>query len=166
MKKLVLGIAAAAALVLVPGCGKKAETKGQPVEAQGTMKDKQGAVGEALTGGAKAVETKTEVAVPAPAVEPAPAAVEAVAAKVETETKAAVSAFDKLVDEAKTLVADKKYQDALTKLQAGLLQPNLDATQKSTLQKLIDQVKAALASDAAKGVKDKASNLLKGVGGK
>jgi len=174
MKRFMLGMAAVVALALVPGCGKKAETKVEPVKAQGTLKKQADAPKEAQTGAAQAVEKTAAVpAVPAaekapavPAAEKAPAPVAAVAAKVEAAVPAATSAFDKLVAEAKTLIADKKYADALTKLQAGLAQPALDATQKSTLQKLIDQVKAALTTGAAKDAKDKASNLLKGVGGK
>ena len=88
------------------------------------------------------------------------------AAEVEGEAKAATSTFDKLVAEARTLLADKKYQDALAKLQAGLQMPALDEGQKSTLEKLIEQAKAALKTGVAKDVQDKAADLLKGVGGK
>jgi hypothetical protein len=170
MKKLVLVTVAATALTLIPGCGKKAETKVAPVEAQGTMKEKMGAAKEGVADVAKEA-AKAEAAVPAvttpaaPEAEKAQAAVETGVAKAGAAATAATSAFDKLVTEAKALIADKKYQDALTKLQGGLQHPALDAAQKSTLQKLLDQVKAALATDAGKAVQEKAGNLLKGVGG-
>lgn len=158
MKRFMLGLMAAALLVVVPGCGKKeSKAKAEPVKPMNTMKQKDAAPEAA------AKETKAEAV---KAVEKTETAVKAEAPKAEAAVKATTSAFDKLVADAQALITDKKYADALAKLQAGLTQPGIDAAQKSTLQKLIDQAKAALAGGAAKDAEKKAGDLLKGVGGK
>jgi hypothetical protein len=156
MKKFMIGVVASVALTLIPGCGKK-EAPALKAPAPSALKDMPAAVPEKSIPAAPAAAAKE--------LEKAAAEAPAAAAQVAAEVKTTTSTFDKLVADAQKLIADKKYQDALTKLQAGLQQPALDAAQKSTLQKLIDQVKAALAGGAA-DVKAKADSLLKGVGGK
>jgi predicted negative regulator of RcsB-dependent stress response len=115
---------------------------------------------------AEAVTKETEAAkedVKA-AAEKAEGEVKGAAEKVEGEVKATQSAFDAMVAEAKALIEGKKYQDALAKLQAGLAMPALSEEQKSILQKLIEQAKAALAGSTVQDAQKAAGNLLKGAG--
>jgi predicted small lipoprotein YifL len=121
MKKRMLGVAAIAALALLPGCGKKeaqpvpGPTKPQDSVQQTPAAEPQKQLKAVQADAVQAVEktAAAAAAVPTPAAERAEAAVPAVAAKVEAEAKTATSAFDKLVAEAQALITNRKYTDAL-----------------------------------------------------
>lgn len=160
MAAKILGLSLAVAVVLSFGCGKKKEQgpapQGQPT-ANERLETSAGGAAQAVEGAKEDVKAATGEATKQ---------AEAVTNKAEGELKAAQTTFDALVADAKALIDGKKYQDALTKLQAGLATPNLTGEQKSTLQKLIDQAKAALAGNVTQDAQKAAGDLLKGLGGK
>lgn len=151
-----LGMGLAVALALSFGCGKKKD-KGMSPEAQQQMLNEQ----KRLMPDPSAVATEAE-----DAVEEVTKGVKAAGEKAEDALKSGQSSFDALVAEAKALIEGQKYQEALSKLQAGLKLPDLTADQKSILQGLIEKATAALAGTGAGDAQKAAGNLLKGLGGK
>ena len=135
---IVPGITLCAALAAVSGCGKQES----PPPAAETSKTTEAVPSEAT----KAVDTSTTAA-------------KQVTDQVTTQATAQVNAGEQqaqgLIDRAKNLVADKKYQDALASLNQ-LASTKLTPDQQKLVDDLKAQIQAALvqttASDAASAV--------------
>ena len=150
-QKLLITLTAAAALTLIVGCDNK------PAE---PTKD-------VTTNAASAVapEAPKAAAIPAPA--PAPAAAPAVE-KAVTETKAAVTPaangtaakVNGVIDQAKALIGQNKYTEALTTLQ-GLAGTTLSADQDKIVAGLKEQIQKAMAAKATTEATGAIGNLLK-----
>lgn len=150
-QKLLITLTAAAALTLIVGCDNKPA---------GPTKD-------VTTNSASAVapEAPKAAAIPAPA--PAPAAAPAVE-KAVTETKAAVTPaangtaakVNGVIDQAKALIGQNKYTEALTTLQ-GLAGTTLSADQDKIVAGLKEQIQKAMAAKATTEATGAIGNLLK-----
>ena len=152
-QKLLITLTAAAALTLIVGCDNKPA---------GPTKD-------VTTNSASAVapEAPKAAAIPAPAPAPAPAAAPAVE-KAVTETKAAVTPaangtaakVNGVIDQAKALIGQNKYTEALTTLQ-GLAGTTLSADQDKIVAGLKEQIQKAMAAKATTEATGAIGNLLK-----
>jgi len=183
MKRLMgMAIGVGVLMVLVAGCGKKekaspaasggAETskQSQPTFTGSDLKQTVDAEAEKLKAQAEAAKKAAEeqaAALKARAeAEAAKIAEEAARLKAEAEAKvqAAKAKFETMVANIKQMIQAKDYQAALADIQKGVALPNLTGEQKTTLQNLMEIVKKAMATDAAKQAAGKLGNALKGFG--
>jgi hypothetical protein len=140
IKSIVTGVTLCAALAAVNGCKKE-----EPAVPQAPKAGEGGAVSKA-----------TE------AVDGAKTAVKQVADQATTQVKAVEQQAQALIDRAKGLVTEQKYQEALGSL--GQLS-NLKLTPEQ--QKLVDDLKAQIQSALAKAIPTNAASALGGaLGGK
>ena len=165
IKYAILGVTVCAALVLANGCSKEEPPTGEMPEATAEPaagSDTVKGVTEAASQAASEVASEAQKAASQTA-DKAQKAANAMATQAEAEATAAASAASSqaqaLIDRAKALVTDQKYQEALTTLQQ-LASVQLTPEQ----QKLVDDLKAQIQTALAKKA---ASDALGGVlGGK
>ena len=152
IKHAILGVTACAALVLAGGCSKEEPPTGEtpkataePASGADAVKAATEAASEAASGAQKAAQAAATQAV----VEAADAAAAATA-----QTQA-------LIDKAKGLVTDQKYQEAL-----GVVQQLTSLKLTPEQQKLVDglkaQIQAGLAKATAPDAASAAGNVLGG----
>jgi hypothetical protein len=145
MKNLPLLILAATVSLAITGCGKKSESttstpEAAPSPAAGALKD---AANTAVT-----------------EVQKAAGEVKATAEKAVTDATATATAkAQEMIDKAKSLVGDKKYQDALTALQqlGGM---TLSPEQQKLVDDLKKTIQTALGNKAATDGAGAVQNLL------
>jgi vacuolar-type H+-ATPase subunit H len=147
IKTLVPAITLGAVLVWAAGCGKKEEPT-PPPKAQETQKPTGAAVGEAQ----KAAETAKTTA---------ETAVESAKATAAGAAEAAKAKAQEIIDKAKSLVGENKYQDALNALQ-GLAGMSLTDEQQKIVDGLKKQIQDALAKKAAGEATSAVGNILGG----
>ena len=82
----------------------------------------------------------------------------------EEQVNKAKAEFEARIAKIKQTIDAKQYQNALTSIQEALTLQGLTADQKTLLDKLLETVKKAMASDAATQAKAKLGNALKGFG--
>ena len=132
--KWIVGFVVCGVFALAISCGKKEEA---PPSAAQTEASK------------PAVEVpKAAEATPAPAPAPAPAA---------SVTSQATDMANAAIAKAQTLIADKKYSDALTTLQS-LAGQTLSPEHKAMVDNLITQAQQAMAKQAASSAADSATS--------
>ena len=174
----ILGLAAGATLLLASGCGNQEQPTGEtskttPPAASDMQKAPEAPKPAAEPAPAPAAATPVPSPVPSPVPPAVPAAVPAAAAQVTpppaSQADAAATAAaamstqaQALIDKAKGLVTDQKYQDALNVVQE-LSSLKLTDEQQKLADELKAQIQAALAKAAAP---DAASALGNALGGK
>ena len=141
MQNITLTVIAVAALALA-GCGKKDEG----TQISDDTKKAGTSLGEAASKTVEAVKTE------------AGKVTEAVKKESESATATATAQAQSLIDKAKTLVADKKFQDAAAALQQ-LGNTALTPEQQKLVTDLKEQIKKGL--EAAAGGASAVGNLLK-----
>ncbi len=150
--KILLTAACGAALMLVPGCGKQ--------ELSGTSQTSSGSGGPASS----AVESLAQKAGQSAAelkqsAEQMVAEGKAAAGQLAADARQSVGAVatdvakqaESTITNVRQMIADKKYQEALTALQTAT-KLQLTPEQKKTVDDLMAQVQKLLSSDAAKAV--------------
>lgn len=146
IQKNILTLAAVAALTFVVGCDSKPTTQGdtKPNEA---------------TKAAEGIATETGKAVEAakPAVEKAVTDAKAAAT---TAASDATAKANTIIDQAKALIGQNKYSDALTSL-GSLSGLKLTAEQEKIVAGLKEQIQKAMAAKATTDATGAAGNLLK-----
>ncbi|MCW5553105.1 MAG: hypothetical protein KIS67_13210 [Verrucomicrobiae bacterium] len=139
-------LAVTAALTLVAGCSKQdSSSPANPVETEKTA----GSLADQLQDTAEAAKASAEKAAGE------------VAKQAETAATAASGTAQTLIDKARGLVAEKKYQDALTVL-GQLSDLKLTDDQKKLVESLKTQIQKALAGQAATDGASAVGNLLGG----
>lgn len=160
-KNAILGVTVCAALILASGCSKEEPAAGEMPET--TAEPASGAdAAKAITEAASQTVSQAQEAASQAAGE-AQNTAQTMATQAKAEATAAASAASgqaqALIDKAKALVTDQKYQDALTTLQQLA---SVQVTPEQ--QKLVDDLKAQIQTALAKKT---ASDALGGVlGGK
>jgi hypothetical protein len=179
--KLIVSLSAVLIAALVAGCGAKTEPEKTPTEESGaplgsatTLKDSANqavdaakdtaaaVAGQVKTVATNAVEQAKDAA--AVATTEAQKAVEAAKTsvanalssstnQVQSTTNSTMAQAQGLIDKAKALVTDKKYQEALSSLQQ-LTGFQLTAEQQKTVDELKATIQTALQSDAGKAVQN------------
>lgn len=149
--KLSLTLSAVAVATLVAGCGDGKSTTSEkspdaPSTGGGTGATATETVNQAVESTKAAATTVTEQAKTVATSAAADAAKQA-----ESTTASMTAQAQVLIDKAKALVTDKKYQDALASLQQ-LTGFQLNAEQQKVVTDLKTTIQAALGSDAAKSV--------------
>jgi hypothetical protein len=156
-----LGVAAGAVLILAIGCSKEEPPAGETPKAMNPAPS-----------GAQKAAAEAAPAAPAPA-EPAPPAaatiavpaVPAAATQAMTEAAAAPSEMSAqaqgLIDKAKGLVSNEKYQEALNSLQQ-LTNMKLTPEQQKMVDDLKAQIQTALAKAAGTNAASALGNILGG----
>lgn len=143
LKIIVAGFAACLVAALLGGCGNKETTPPVTPEAQSTAVS-------ATTNAPEAAPAATAVEkTAATAATEATQAVSQAAADASKQTAAETTQIQGLIDQAKSLVDQKKYQDALDTLkQLGSFK--LTAEQQKLVDDLKAQIQKLMTSDAAK----------------
>ncbi|HEU5070399.1 MAG TPA: hypothetical protein VFV96_08295 [Verrucomicrobiae bacterium] len=168
--KTILALGTCCAVALLAGCEKKSETTGTSTD-QGTSAAQ--ATGDTMKKAADAVATEANQAVDAakPMVEKtatevksaATAAVSTVSAAVQPATSTAsadVNAkVNQLIDQAKTLLGQSKYSDALNTLQQ-VNNFKLSPEQQQLVTSLKEQIQKAMAAAGATNAAGAVGNLL------
>jgi SWI/SNF-related matrix-associated actin-dependent regulator 1 of chromatin subfamily A len=152
MRQAILGVTVCAALALVSGCSKEEPSAGETPKAtaeSASGADTAKAVAEAASQAAGEAQKAAQAAATQAVVEAADAAA------------AATAQAQALIDKAKNLVTDQKYQEALPVVQQL---SNLKLTPEQ--QKLVDglkaQIQAGLAKATAPDAASAAGNVLGG----
>lgn len=158
-KYIIVGTCVCTALAFC-GCKKEeAATETQPPKAAESVTPAPTAppVAQTVTQAAvNAAETVTTATAPVANVTNTPAAPVPAA---QPQVQAAEGQAQGIIDQAKSLVADKKYQEALTSL-AGLKNLQLTADQQKLVDSLKTQIQAALAKSATGDAASAVGNVL------
>ena len=146
----ILGLTAGAALVLAVGCGKQEAPSGETPPPANVSQP----VADAAKAAVEQVQT-TATAVAAQAVQEVTAQANAAAAAASTQAQ-------QVLDQAKGLVGEAKYQEAL-----GLLQQLKELKLTPEQQKLLDDLKTQIQTALAKAAGTNAASVLGNIlGGK
>ena len=142
-------LALGAASVLLAGCGRK------DTETSSPQRELPKAPASSTTAGEPAKALDAAKAQVSTATATATAAVQVVRGEVD----AAAAKAQGLIDQAKTLVSEKKWAEAL-KLLSSLSQQNLTAEQQGVVQKLQEQAQQGAASSVKTGAETEAANAV------
>jgi hypothetical protein len=150
----ILGLTAGAALLLTSGCGKEQPPSGETPQAPSPAASEAQPMAEAAKAAAEQVKTTATAA--------AEQTAKTVTSQAQTAVAAANTQIQGLIDKAKGLLAEQKYQDALNTLQQ-LTTFKLSDEQ----QKLVDGLKAQIQTAMAKATGTNAASALGNIlGGK